>query len=125
MGTLHQNQQPMETGPLDMPALIRTLPELTFDETMDERADMTCKGSTNSRNSYREVKRRTRAVQVFPSAESMMRPVGPVMAESDEDWSGRHAIASMSLLEKLPAPETEIDAGTAALAEKSALVAME
>lgn len=61
MGTLHQNQQPMETGPLDMPALIRTLPELTFDETMDERADMTCKGSTNSRNSYREAKRRTRA----------------------------------------------------------------
>ena len=49
MGTLHQNQQPMETGPLDMPALIRTLSELTFDETMDERADMTRKGSTNSR----------------------------------------------------------------------------
>ena len=65
MGTLHQNQQPMETGPLDMPALIRTLPELTFDETMDERADMTCKGSTNSRNSYRKAKRRTRAVGFF------------------------------------------------------------
>ena len=47
-----------------------------------------------------EIKRRTRAVRVFPSVESMFRLVGAVMAECDEDWSCRHAIASMDLLEK-------------------------
>lgn len=52
----------------------------------------------------REIKRRTRAVQVFPSVESMIRLVGAVMAECDEEWSCRHAIASMDLLEKAAAP---------------------
>ena len=73
----------------------------------------------------REIKRRTRAVQVFPSAESMVRLVGAVMAELDEDWSGRHAIASMDLLERGVAPEPPIDADAAARAERLVLVAME
>ena len=41
----------------------------------------------------REIKRRTRTVQVFPSVESTIRLVGAVMAEADEDWSARRCIA--------------------------------
>lgn len=37
----------------------------------------------------REIKRRSRVVQVFPSAASMIRLVGAVCAEIDEDWSSR------------------------------------
>ena len=44
---------------------------------------------------------------MFPSVESMIRLVGAVMAELDEDWSGRCAIASMDLLER----ESRIRAG--------------
>ena len=73
----------------------------------------------------REIKRRTRAVQVFPSVESMIRLVGAVMAECDEEWSCRHAIASMDLLEKAAAPEPAIGEEAAAMAERLVLVAME
>ena len=73
----------------------------------------------------REIKRRTRAVQVFLSVESMIRLVGAVMAECDEDWSCRHAIASMDLLEKAAAPEPAIGEEAAAMAERLVLVAME
>ncbi len=49
-------------------------------------------------------------VQVFPSAESMIRLVGAVMAEQDEDWSSRRWIVPESLArleEPAPAePET-------------------
>lgn len=41
----------------------------------------------------REIKRRSKAVQVFPSAESMIRLVGAVCCEMDEDWSSRKYIA--------------------------------
>lgn len=37
----------------------------------------------------REIERRSRVVQVFPSPESMLRLVGAVCAEQDEDWSSR------------------------------------
>ena len=73
----------------------------------------------------REIKRRTRAVRVFPSVESMIRLVGAVMAECDEEWSCRHAIASMDLLEKAAAPEPAIGEEAAAMAERPVLVAME
>lgn len=73
----------------------------------------------------REIKRRTRAVQVFLSVESMIGLVGAVMAECDEDWSCRHAIASMDLLEKAAAPEPAIGEEAAAMAERLVLVAME
>lgn len=59
-------------------------------------------------DAYQEIKHRTRAAQVFPSTESMTRLVGAVIAEYDEDWSCRHAIASMDLLEKPAAPEPVI-----------------
>ncbi|MDP9858350.1 transposase-like protein [Olsenella profusa DSM 13989] len=58
----------------------------------------------------RETRRRSRVVQVFPSAESMIRLVGAVMAEQDEDWSSRRWIVPESLArleEPAPAePET-------------------
>ena len=58
----------------------------------------------------REIKRRSRVVQVFPSADSMVRLIGAVMAEQDEDWSSRRWIVPESLArleEPAPAePET-------------------
>ena len=52
-------------------------------------------------------------VQVFPSAESMLRLAGAVCAEQDEDWSSRRYISPESML-KLnepaapePPPESE------------------
>lgn len=55
----------------------------------------------------REIKRRSRVVQVFPSAESMLRLVGAVCAEQDEDWSSRRYISpeSMQRLSEPAAPE--------------------
>lgn len=41
----------------------------------------------------REIKRRSRVVQVFPSAESMIRLVGAVCCELDDEWSSRRYIA--------------------------------
>ena len=35
-----------------------------------------------------EIKRRTRVVGVFPSAESMMRLVGSVLIDVNEEWLG-------------------------------------
>lgn len=37
----------------------------------------------------RELKRRSRVVQVFPSRKSLIRMMGAVFAEMDEDWAGR------------------------------------
>lgn len=55
----------------------------------------------------REIKRRSRVVQVFPSAESMLRLVGAVCAEQDEDWSSRRYISpeSMGRFSEPAAPE--------------------
>lgn len=73
----------------------------------------------------REIKRRTRTVQVFPSTESMIRLVGAVMAEADEDWSTRRCMATMDALEREAPPEPAIDAETRLRAERLVLVAME
>ena len=40
--------------------------------------------------------------------QSIIRLVGAVMAECDEDWSCRHAMASMDSLEKAAAPGAAI-----------------
>jgi putative transposase len=54
----------------------------------------------------REIKRRSRVVQVFPSRQSLVRLVGAVVAESDETWSQSRYFAEgkmdefWSLLEK-------------------------
>lgn len=45
----------------------------------------------------REIKRRSRVVQVFPSVKSLIRLIGAVCAEIDEDWSSRHYISPDSL----------------------------
>ena len=47
----------------------------------------------------REIKRRSRVVQVFPSVKSLIRLVGAVCSETDEDWSSRKYISPDSLLE--------------------------
>ena len=38
----------------------------------------------------REIKRRSRVVQVFPSVKSLVRPAGAVMCEQDEAWRESH-----------------------------------
>lgn len=63
-----------------------------------------------------------------PSVESMIRLVGAVMAELDEDWSCRCVIATMELLEKKRregAAEPPIGPEEAAPAERLVIVAME
>ena len=45
----------------------------------------------------REIKRRSRVVQVFPSVESVLRLVCAVCAEQDEDWSSRRYISPESM----------------------------
>ena len=45
----------------------------------------------------REIKRRSRVVQVFPSVNSVLRLVGTVCAEQDEDWSSRRYISPESM----------------------------
>ena len=41
----------------------------------------------------REIKRRARVVQVFPSTDSLLRLVGAVCVELDEDWSSKRYMA--------------------------------
>lgn len=57
----------------------------------------------------REIKRRTRAVQSFPSEEALVRLVGAVCCEASEDWSGRRymdpsAIEELWEREAAPSP---------------------
>ena len=56
----------------------------------------------------REIKRRSRVVQVFPSRKSLIRMVGAVLAELDEEWSERRWFSERSMEEILekakPAP---------------------
>lgn len=59
----------------------------------------------------RELKRRSRVVQVFPSRKSLMRMLGAVFAEMDEDWTSRRwfteesiAQAMSQMRRKAPAP---------------------
>ena len=65
----------------------------------------------------REIKRRSRVVQVFPSRKSLIRFVGAVLAEVDERWSERRWFSHESMYEILekakPAPSPEYE-GTAA-----------
>lgn len=72
----------------------------------------------------REIKRRSRVVQVFPSEASLTRLIGAVLAEIDEDWSTRCYIAPESLLEVFePQEEKEPDGLDASDAmEKAALM---
>ena len=73
----------------------------------------------------REIKRRTRAAQVLPSMEPMIRPVGAAMAEADGDWSVRRCMATMDALEIPLPPEPPIDDETRSRAERLVLAAME
>lgn len=66
----------------------------------------------------RELKRRSRVVQVFPSRKSLIRMLGAVFAEMDEDWASRRwfteeSIAKASDGKGARAPEPLYD-GTAA-----------
>lgn len=45
----------------------------------------------------REIKRRSRVVQVFPSTKSLLRLVGAVCVEIDEDWSSRRYMAGEAI----------------------------
>ena len=45
----------------------------------------------------RELKRRSRVVQVFPSRKSLIRMMGAVFSEMDEDWAGRRWFSDDSI----------------------------
>ena len=53
----------------------------------------------------REVKRRSRVVQVFPSRKSLIRMLGAVLSEMDEDWSTRRWFTEKSISEAYEEPE--------------------
>lgn len=53
----------------------------------------------------REVKRRSRVVQVFPSRKSLIRMLGAVLSEKDEDRSTRRRFAATSISEAYEEPE--------------------
>lgn len=55
----------------------------------------------------------------------MIRLVGAVMAEADEDWSTRRCMATMEALEGRLPPEPAIGAEARLRAERLVLVAME
>ena len=64
----------------------------------------------------REIKRRSRVVQVFPSEESLERLVGAVMCEQDETWSESRYFA----LDKMQELYDESRAGGPARTEQAA-----
>ncbi len=49
------------------------------------------------RANNQEIKRRTKVVGVFPSVESMMRLVGSVLIDVNEEWMGMNFIDASSL----------------------------
>lgn len=53
----------------------------------------------------REVKRRSCVVQVFPSRKSLIRMLGAVLSEKDEDWSTRRWFTVKSIAEAYEEPE--------------------
>ena len=66
----------------------------------------------------RELKRRSRVVQVFPSRKSLIRMLGAVFSEMDEDWATRRWFTEESIAQALapakltaPAPAYEGTAG--------------
>ncbi len=68
----------------------------------------------------REIKRRARVVQVFPSRKSLIRLIGAVLSEMDEEWACRRWFDGDSIAEAYedrskwaPAPAPSYD-GTAA-----------
>ena len=65
----------------------------------------------------REPKRRSRVVQVFPSGKSLMRMLGAVLSEMDEDWASRRRFTedpiAMAASPTRPAPPRPSYDGTA------------
>lgn len=65
----------------------------------------------------RELKRRSRVVQVFPSRRSLIRMLGAVFSEMDEDWATRRWFTEESIAEAMaptrPAPPAPAYEGTA------------
>ena len=47
----------------------------------------------------REIKRRANVVQVFPSRKSLIRLLGAVLSEMDEDWAARRRFTEESISE--------------------------
>lgn len=61
----------------------------------------------------REIKRRSRVVQVFPSEESSKRLVGAVVCEQDEQWSGSRCFAADKIQQLYDEKRAEKPAGAA------------
>ena len=53
---------------------------------------------------HKEIKRRTRVVGIFPRRDSLMRMVGILLAERDDEWQvsdRRYSLGSMSKVDAL------------------------
>nr|WP_233546197.1 transposase [Collinsella sp. AF08-23] len=65
----------------------------------------------------RELKRRSRVVQVFPSRRPLIRMLGAVFSEMDEDWEARRWFSEESIAQALasaaPAAPSRAYEGTA------------
>ena len=99
--------------------------ESVLNEVMSIEADGICNaelGQKSEERANREIKRRAKVVQVFPSEASLMRLVGSVLAEMDEDWSTRCYMAPETLLEVFERTEQceEIDTEEKIAARKRA-----
>ena len=87
-----------DDGAIDMQELLRRLAEQVVNAVMDAEPDALAyldfppthwkRLRTNNvqERTNREIKRRSRVVQVFPSTGSLVRLAGAVMCEQDEIW---------------------------------------
>ena len=78
----------------------------------------------------REIKRRARVVQSFPSEEALVRLVGAVCCEASEDWSGRRymdpsAIEELWGREAAPSPDPTAEQLRRARARIAALLGLD
>ena len=75
-------------------------------------AEVRIKTNNAQERANREIKRRTRVVQSFPSRESLIRLVGSALIEAEAEWSTRCVISTPSLTHAWKREERDTFDGT-------------